>query len=99
LCFIGHSHQPGHWSVGSWGPERRAGTEAITLEAGRRYLVNVGSVGQPRDGDPRACYAVWDLPARTIGFRRVAYDVAGAQRKILAAGLPRFLADRLPRGL
>lgn len=98
LCFLGHSHQPGYWSLGSSGPERKSGAVDLALENGRRYLVNVGSVGQPRDHDPRACYAIWDTEARRIAMRRVAYDVAEAQRKIIAAGLPRFLADRLRSG-
>jgi diadenosine tetraphosphatase ApaH/serine/threonine PP2A family protein phosphatase len=58
----------------------------------------VGSVGQPRDRDPRACYAIWDREARLVTVRRVAYDHTAAARKILAAGLPRALADRLARG-
>jgi diadenosine tetraphosphatase ApaH/serine/threonine PP2A family protein phosphatase len=70
----------------------------VTAEAGRRYIVNVGSVGQPRDRDPRAAYAVWDTEAGRVEVRRVAYDVEAARRKILAAGLPRFLADRLATG-
>ena len=98
LCFIGHSHQPGFWSLGSTGPVRASGAFDITLESGRRYIVNVGSVGQPRDRDPRACYAIWDRAARRITIRRVTYDVAEARRKIIAAGLPRFLADRLKNG-
>jgi len=71
---------------------------AVRLDDGRRYLVNVGSVGQPRDRDPRACYAIWDREARFVTIRRVAYDHAGAAAKILAAGLPRALADRLAHG-
>ena len=98
VCFVGHSHRAGVWSVGSSGRAHEPRTRAIELEAGRRYLVNVGSVGQPRDGDPRASYAVWDLGARRVTIERVPYDLPTAQRKILRAGLPRFLADRLPIG-
>ena len=97
-CFIGHSHRPGVWSVGSAGAEHRPGGGAVVREQGRRYLVNVGSVGQPRDRDARAAYAVWDVERGRVEIRRVAYDVAGARRKIEAAGLPRFLADRLAAG-
>ena len=71
------------------------GSEA---ERGRRYIVNVGSVGQPRDRDPRAAYAVWDVEAGHVEIRRVSYDVTAARRKIVDAGLPRFLADRLAAG-
>jgi diadenosine tetraphosphatase ApaH/serine/threonine PP2A family protein phosphatase len=55
-------------------------------------------VGQPRDRDPRACYALWDRAARTVSIRRVPYDHVAAARKILAAGLPRNLAERLAHG-
>ena len=97
-CFVGHSHVPGVWSLGSSGPEHRRGDVGLTAERGRRYLVNVGSVGQPRDHDPRAAYALWDADGGEIRIRRVPYDVDAARRKILAAGLPRFLADRLAVG-
>jgi diadenosine tetraphosphatase ApaH/serine/threonine PP2A family protein phosphatase len=98
LCFVGHSHVPAMWSLGSSGPDYERGDVEVTLDAGRRYIVNVGSVGQPRDHDPRAAYAVWDVDARRIDIRRVTYDVAAARAKIEAAGLPRFLADRLAAG-
>lgn len=98
LCFVGHSHLPAVWVLGSSGPQFEPGPETILLESGRRYIVNVGSVGQPRDRDPRACYAVWDLSAGRITLHRVQYDVSTARRKILSAGLPRFLGDRLTDG-
>jgi diadenosine tetraphosphatase ApaH/serine/threonine PP2A family protein phosphatase len=102
ICFVGHSHVPGFWSVGSGGPDYVAHVAAtaaeVRLDAGRRYLINVGSVGQPRDRDPRACYAIWDREARTVTIRRVPYDHVAAARKILAAGLPRKLAERLAHG-
>ena len=98
LCFVGHSHCPAVWSVGSSGRDHKPGAREIALEAGRRYLINVGSVGQPRDGDPRAAYAVWDVDGRRVTVERVPYDLATTRRKILRAGLPRFLADRLPIG-
>ncbi len=98
LSFVGHSHLAGMWSLGSSGPEHRAGAVDLELERGRRYLVNVGSVGQPRDRDPRAAYAIWDSERGTVAIRRVVYDVATAREKILLGGLPRFLADRLAWG-
>jgi diadenosine tetraphosphatase ApaH/serine/threonine PP2A family protein phosphatase len=102
ICFIGHSHRPGVWSLGSAGPDHddafRAWPLRIRLEDGRRYVINVGSVGQPRDRDPRAAYALWDLDRREVEIRRVSYDHRAAAAKILAAGLPRLLADRLARG-
>ncbi|HSE92627.1 MAG TPA: metallophosphoesterase family protein [Methylomirabilota bacterium] len=98
VCFVGHSHLPRSWAQGSWGHEHDAEPGTVTLEAGCRYIVNVGSVGQPRDHDPRAAYAVWDLDARRVEIRRVLYDMPAARAKILGAGLPRFLADRLADG-
>lgn len=98
LCFVGHSHVPGVWSLGSSGPEHLPGTVEAGLEHGRRYLVNVGSVGQPRDRDPRAAYALWDIERGSVAIRRVPYDIGTAQKKILAGGLPRLLSDRLSWG-
>ncbi len=98
LCFVGHSHRAGVWSLGSSGSDFEPRVAEIRLEPGRRYIVNVGSVGQPRDRDPRACYAVWDPEAGRVVFYRVPYDVALAREKILEAGLPRFLGDRLAYG-
>jgi diadenosine tetraphosphatase ApaH/serine/threonine PP2A family protein phosphatase len=86
------------WSLGSSGPEFEPRPALVTADAGRRYIVNVGSVGQPRDRDPRASYAVWDVDAARVELRRVTYDVQAARDKIVAAGLPRFLADRLAVG-
>jgi diadenosine tetraphosphatase ApaH/serine/threonine PP2A family protein phosphatase len=97
-CFVGHSHVPGAWSLGSTGPEHHPGGGLLQSERGRRYIVNVGSVGQPRDHDPRAAYAVWDAEAGRTQIHRVTYDVGTARRKIVEAGLPRLLADRLMAG-
>ena len=103
LCFVGHSHRPDVWSLGSSGPEHGGlrGTQpgTVRLEDGRRYIINAGSVGQPRDRDPRAAYAIWDRDERSVTIRRVAYDHRLAARKILGAGLPRPLADRLAHGV
>lgn len=102
LCFVGHSHLPAVWSLGSSGPDHigrfAAWPHRVRLQKGRRYLVNVGSVGQPRDHDARASYAVWDLEARLVTIRRVPYDNGAAAEKILAAGLPTVLAERLAGG-
>jgi diadenosine tetraphosphatase ApaH/serine/threonine PP2A family protein phosphatase len=97
-CFVGHSHVPGAWSLGSSGPDFDPRPSVVIAEPGRRYLVNVGSVGQPRDRDPRASYGVWDVDAGRVEVRRVTYDVETARAKIVAAGLPRFLAERLGAG-
>jgi diadenosine tetraphosphatase ApaH/serine/threonine PP2A family protein phosphatase len=68
------------------------------LEKGARYLINPGSVGQPRDGNPLASFAIFDPEARVVTIHRVPYQLESAQRKILDAGLPRPLADRLSIG-
>jgi diadenosine tetraphosphatase ApaH/serine/threonine PP2A family protein phosphatase len=105
LCFVGHSHRPGVWSLGSSGPayEDLAGPafhdRRIPFHDGRRYIINVGSVGQPRDRDPRAAYVLWDEDERSVTLRRVVYDHKAAAAKILRAGLPRELADRLAHGV
>ena len=92
--FFGHSHQPGVWT-----PEH-----FMVAEPGRKFdfservMVNVGSVGQPRDRDPRACFVLLNEPEGSIEFVRVPYDIEAAQAKILAAGLPPVLAARLATG-
>lgn len=97
LCLIGHSHYPGAFERD--GEEiRYTRAPELVLHEGRQYLVNVGSVGQPRDGDPRAAYALYDTESHRLRHVRVPYDVPGAQAKILAAGLPPFLASRLAAG-
>ena len=98
LCFIGHTHR----SFVAVQHDGEAGTVVgggrVHLEEGRRYLVNVGSVGQPRDRDPRAGVLIWEEASHTVELVRVPYDVATAQRKIVAAGLPAYLAQRLAHG-
>jgi diadenosine tetraphosphatase ApaH/serine/threonine PP2A family protein phosphatase len=70
----------------------------LTLDEGRRFVVNPGAVGQPRDGDPRAAYAFYDDTARTLTLTRTEYDVERAQHRIRQAGLPDVLARRLAVG-
>jgi diadenosine tetraphosphatase ApaH/serine/threonine PP2A family protein phosphatase len=95
--FVGHSHLPLVFRDGSGQRERPADAAALPLDASR-FVANPGSVGQPRDGDPRAAYAIVDTQARQVVFRRVEYDVASAQRQIRDAGLPEVLAARLAAG-
>jgi diadenosine tetraphosphatase ApaH/serine/threonine PP2A family protein phosphatase len=100
ICFVGHSHVALSF-------ERREGEPAVgalRLDGSRaelatgEWLLNPGSVGQPRDGDARAAWLLLDLDHWTADWRRVEYDIAGAQEAIRAAGLPRSLADRLEYG-
>ena len=96
LCFHGHTHVPRVFVRGSRVKEVPA--ESIVIEENMKYFVNVGSVGQPRDGDSRACYAIYDLDSKTVSFRRLKYDLATTQKKILEAKLPPTLASRLSEG-
>ena len=98
LCFFGHSHIPSVFTLEPDGIRVdvvRGERIAWKLEPGRRYLVNPGSVGQPRDRNIAAAYALYDADRGEIVFERVAYDVAAARQKILRAGLPGALGDRL----
>jgi diadenosine tetraphosphatase ApaH/serine/threonine PP2A family protein phosphatase len=100
LTLIGHTHVPFAWRLTTDGALEAVGVPAggaLTLDEGR-WLVNPGSVGQPRDDDARAAWAIYDPEARTIAFRRTPYDVAAAQNAILEAGLPELLANRLAEG-
>jgi len=94
ICFIGHSHFALYF-VKEGNACRVAMPGTFTFERGNRYMVNVGSVGQPRDGAPTACFVTYDLPQGAVQFHRVQYDMSLAYQKIVAAKLPRFLAERL----
>jgi diadenosine tetraphosphatase ApaH/serine/threonine PP2A family protein phosphatase len=102
LCLFGHTHYPVTFelsdqsfdSVGSAAaPEMR-----IQMKPGSKYLVNPGSVGQPRDGDPRAAYAIVDTSTRRVELFRLKYPIEEAQAKVIRAGLPEVLAQRLAVG-
>jgi diadenosine tetraphosphatase ApaH/serine/threonine PP2A family protein phosphatase len=100
IVLVGHSHVALHVQLkgdGFTGALSQAGTEVDLADA--RTLLNPGSVGQPRDGDPRAAYLLLDLDERTASFRRVEYDIARTQAEIRDAGLPETLASRLQMGL
>jgi diadenosine tetraphosphatase ApaH/serine/threonine PP2A family protein phosphatase len=99
LCFFGHTHLPAVFSTPEEPVTASAGEpEELRLPKTGQALINVGSVGQPRDGDPRAAYGILDTSNGTLRLRRVAYDVQGAQKRIRDAGLPEWLAARLARG-
>jgi diadenosine tetraphosphatase ApaH/serine/threonine PP2A family protein phosphatase len=99
ICLFGHTHVPALFATpdAPFGPETDVPDE-YALPRGGPALINVGSVGQPRDRDPRAAYGVLDLDRQTIRLRRVVYDIASAQASIISAGLPAWLALRLERG-
>jgi putative phosphoesterase len=90
ICFVGHTHRPTIFCE-----------DGITqiLDRGKRYIVNVGSVGQPRDGNWRSCFALYDTEQFSVNYIRVDYDVESTIQKIIAAGLPKKLADRLLIGI
>jgi diadenosine tetraphosphatase ApaH/serine/threonine PP2A family protein phosphatase len=95
--FYGHTHIRSSFSSLSGVISVELGQQ-ITVAPEKRYLINPGSAGQPRDGDPRAGFAVYDATERTIAFHRVEYDIAACQDKVIKAGLPPRLADRLAWG-
>ncbi|NIQ00050.1 MAG: metallophosphoesterase [Nitrospinaceae bacterium] len=102
-CFLGHSHKPVIL-------EREPGCHVEAIYGGavdywqydfkpdHRYIVNVGSLGQPRDGMPLACYVVYDSERQTVEFKRFEYNLKRTQEKILSHNLPSFLAERLEAG-
>src|SRR3972149_724026 len=100
FSLVGHSHIPFvAVEVPSGSPLLAPLSDgAVVKLEDRRLIVNPGGVGQPRDGDPRASYAIHDTEARTIALHRVEYDIASAQGKIRKAGLPAYLAERLAHG-
>ncbi len=96
LCFYGHTHVPRIY--------RRSDTvevlpaNSVKLESGKKYFINVGSTGQPRDGDWHASYATYDPAEKEVVIHRIDYDIEKAKGKIIAAGLPELLAERLDLG-
>ncbi|GAC1539340.1 MAG: metallophosphoesterase family protein [Herpetosiphon sp.] len=101
LCFVGHSHLPLRYALQPDGSEefsRLADNQSLQLDPDVRYIINPGSVGQPRDGDPRASFALWDTDAHIFTLHRVPYDIPTTRRLIKAAGLPTALGDRLAVG-
>jgi predicted phosphodiesterase len=96
VCFFGHTHVAGAF-VRDEGV-RKVKVDQLTIEETKKYFINVGSVGQPRDGDWRAAYCIYHIEKNVVEQRRVKYDVATAQKKIIQAGLPHMLADRLELG-
>ena len=97
LCFIGHTHVPGIFIKSADGKIEITIGSTVTIEKDMSYLINVGSVGQPRDCDWRACYCIYDNKKRTLSFKRLEYDVASASKAILDAKLPSNLASRLKK--
>ena len=103
ICFLGHTHCAEWYTYRndnrppSHSPRPEGGR--LALAEGRKYVVNPGGVGQPRDGNSQTSYAIWDDEARSVEIRRLSYDVATAQRLIYDAGLPPSMAERLRYGV
>jgi len=104
VAFFGHTHVQGGFI---WNQSRvetilrmpaRNDSQSLPIDPECAYMINPGSTGQPRDGDPRAAYAIYNTETKEVTYRRVVYDIAAAQKKIHAAGLPPILADRLAVG-
>ena len=97
LAFVGHTHQPGIFCKP--GDNGVVALTSTRFAVGRhRYLINVGSVGQPRDGDWRASYGFWDVDADQVSLHRVEYPLEVAQEKIVQCDLPAYNAERLSKG-
>ncbi len=102
ICFFGHTHFPFVYAEKDHlvdGTFMTGNSNEIKIEKGVKYLINPGAVGQPRDRSPLAACAIYDSKARKVNFYRMEYDIEEAQRKILKAGLPSPLAERLSLGI
>lgn len=94
ICFVGHSHCPGIFSS-----DGEVFKESVNLQEGQRYIINVGSVGQPRDNNPLACYGILDDKSLTFSLVRLQYHIKKTARKMEKARLPNFLSERLFVGI
>ncbi len=98
VCVVGHSHQPLSVERLPGKPARMVREDSFPVRPDAKYFINAGSVGQPRDGDPRACCMLYDDSEQVMMYLRVTYDVPAVQAKIHSAGLPGYLASRLESG-
>lgn len=96
VCFFGHTHVPMAF-IRDEGV-KRVRIEQLRIEPTKKYFINTGSVGQPRDADWRAAYCIYHIEKNVVEQRRLKYNLAAAQKKIIEAGLPRLLAERLAIG-
>jgi diadenosine tetraphosphatase ApaH/serine/threonine PP2A family protein phosphatase len=96
VCFFGHTHVPMGF-IRDEGVQRQQ-IDRLRIDPDKKYFINVGSVGQPRDGDWHAAYCIYHVESNIVEQRRIKYDLATAQKKIIEAGLPPLLAERLAVG-
>jgi len=95
ICFVGHTHVPGVFIKSKNSHiEYREGSN-IDIKEENKYIINVGSVGQPRDGNPQAAYCIYDTEKKNVQIQRISYDIQATRKKIIAEGLPGFLGERL----
>ena len=99
ICFVGHSHLPGIFEKNKNNKVYSHDTTKEELDPESRYIINVGSLGQPRDGNPDPVFVFYDSVSHIVKFFRFSYDLFSTQQKIIACGLPYILADRLRKGL
>lgn len=98
ICLVGHTHRPFIVSRNDEGSCTISHKQEEKIAENRRYLINIGSVGQPRDGDPRSCYLIYDSADKIIRFKRVAYDFNATQKLMASLGMSEYLIDRLAVG-
>ena len=98
ICFVGHTHVVGTFINDKLGQLHYRQDDSIDISPGNKYIINVGSVGQPRDGNPKASYCTYDTDKKEVQIKRIDYDIQTARKKIIAVGLPKFLGDRLLSG-
>ncbi len=98
VCFVGHSHQPIIILQDPAGEVDSLDPQTYRLEPNHQYIINDGSIGQPRDGSPKACYIIYDSETRKVEFHRVAYDFTITQQKMKDEGIPEYLCKRLQYG-
>ena len=98
ICFLGHSHLPGIFEKNKNNEIYSYDASKLELDPESRYIINVGSLGQPRDGNPDPVFVFYDSMSRVVEFHRFSYDLSSTQQKIRACGLPSYLADRLSNG-
>jgi predicted phosphodiesterase len=99
VCMVGHSHIPTIFARNRGGEVTKISQPVFECVPDNRYIINVGSVGQPRDNDPRACYLIADTDHNKIQHIRIEYDIKKTQEKMKKAKLPDFLIERLAAGL
>ena len=99
LCFVGHTHMPVIAVSDPKGHGYTHGSNKLKAVQGFHYIVNAGSIGQPRDGVPHACFVLYEPETSEVEIVRAAYDVAGARKRMRDAGLPTFLEERLEQGI